>query len=122
MHTIEYHSNGSADETSNCFIVEFIWLAQAKLVPCSSLKPIHKNRQEELKFTFDVSKYDRIFDETLKNTYIKLSHPLPPLDELKHRVYCKWHNYASHGTNDCNVFWRQFQSAINEGRLSLSEV
>jgi len=31
---------------------------------------------------FDVSKCDRILDEMLKNGYIKLSHPLRPLDEL----------------------------------------
>ena len=32
------------------------------------------------------------------------------------------HNSSSHATNDCNVFRRQVQSAINEGRLVLSEM
>ena len=32
------------------------------------------------------------------------------------------HNSFSHATNDCNVFRRQVQSALNEGRLSLTEM
>lgn len=88
----------------------------------SALKPVHKNWQDEIKFTFDVSKCDRIFDALLRDNMIKCSHVIPPLDELKRRAYCKWHNSFSHATNDCNVFRRQVQSAINEGRLSFSEM
>jgi hypothetical protein len=44
------------------------------------------------------------------------------MDELKRRAYCKWYNSFSHATNDCNVFRRQIQSAINEGRLSFQEM
>jgi hypothetical protein len=47
---------------------------------------------------------------------------MPPLDEIKRRAYCKFHNSYSHATNDCNVFCRQIQSAINEGRLMLHEM
>jgi hypothetical protein len=39
------------------------------------------------------------------------------MDELKRRAYCKWHNSFSHTTNDCKVFRRRIQSAINEIRL-----
>ena len=46
-----------------------------------------------------------------------MSHTLPPLEELKWRAYCKFHNTFSHATNDCNVLRRQIKSAINEGRL-----
>jgi hypothetical protein len=53
---------------------------------------------------FDVAKCVKIFNELHKGGYIKLSHTLPPLEELKRRVYCKWHNSYSHATNDCNVF------------------
>jgi hypothetical protein len=42
---------------------------------------------------------------------------MPPVEEIKKRAYCKFHNSYSHATNDCNVFRRQVQSAINEGRL-----
>jgi hypothetical protein len=31
---------------------------------------------------------------------------MPPLDEIKQRAYCKFHNSYSHATNDCNVFRR----------------
>jgi len=41
---------------------------------------------------------------------------------LKRHAYCKWHNSFSHATNDCNVFRRQVQSAVDEGRLVLSEM
>lgn len=61
----------------------------------TSFKSIHKNWQEEMKFIFVVSKCGRIFYEMLNtNGYIKLSYPLPPLNELKHRACCKWPNYA----------------------------
>ena len=43
-----------------------------------------------------------------------MSHAIPSLEELKHHAYCKWHNSTSHATNDCNVFRRQVQSAIND--------
>jgi hypothetical protein len=51
-----------------------------------------------------------------------MSHTIPPLDELKRKAYYRWHNSFSHATNNCNVFHRQVQSAINEGRLSLKEM
>ena len=41
-------------------------------------------------------------------------------EELKRRAYCKYHNSFSHATNDCNIFRRQIQSAINDGRLSFA--
>jgi hypothetical protein len=51
-----------------------------------------------------------------------LSHAISPLDELKRRAYCKWHNSFSHANNDCNVFRRQVQLAINEGQLVLPQM
>jgi hypothetical protein len=87
-----------------------------------SLQLVQKNRQEEVKFTFYVAKCDKIFDELMKSGNIKVTHTLPPLDELKRHAYCKWHNSFFHATNDCNIFPRQIQSAINEGRLSFQEM
>jgi hypothetical protein len=75
MHAIKYPSNNSSDdETTDCSIAEFVWPEQAKPVPCFSLKLIHKNWQKKLKFIFNIFKCDRIFDEMLKNGYIKLLH------------------------------------------------
>jgi hypothetical protein len=118
MHTLECNSDYSDDESKDVYATEFIWPSQAKSYTCSALKPIHKNWQEE-KFTFDVSKYEKIFDELYKNGYIKITHTIPLLEELKRRAYCKFHNTFSHATNDCNVLCRQIQSAVNEGRLVL---
>jgi hypothetical protein len=50
-----------------------------------------------------------------------MSHTIPPLDELKRKAYCMWHNLFSHATNDCNVFHRHVQSVINEERLGINE-
>ena len=94
---------------------EFVWPASAKPSTCTSLKPTQRNWQEEMKFTFDVSKCDRNFDKLLRLGHLKITHVIPPLEELKRRAYCKFHNPSSHATNDCNVFHRQIQSAINEG-------
>ena len=43
--------------------------------------------QEEVKFTFNVGKCDKIFDELLKNGNIKINHTVPSADELKRRAY-----------------------------------
>jgi hypothetical protein len=119
IHLIERDSLD--DESANVYTAEFIWPTKAKSSACSSLQPVQKNRQKEIKFTFNVAKCDKIFDELLKNGNIKLTHTIPPIDELKRCAYCKWHN-SSHATNDCNIFRRQVQSAINEGRLAFQEM
>ena len=90
--------------TVNSYVAEFAWPPTSKNVTMPSLKPIQKNRTDAMKFTFDLAKCDRIFDELLRNIYIKLSHALPSPEELKRRAWCKWHDYRSHTTNDCNVF------------------
>jgi hypothetical protein len=65
-----------------------------------------------MKFTFDVANCDKIFDELFKSGKIKMSHTIPPLDQLKRHAYCKFQNSFSHATGDCNIFCRQIQSAI----------
>jgi hypothetical protein len=120
VHIIDYDSDSSNDSDKEVYAAEFIWPSKEKSY--SSLKPASKGRQEEIKFTFDVSKCDRIFDELLKCGNIKLTHTIPPLEELKRRAYCKFHNSFSHAIHDCNEFRRQVQSAINEGRLTFHEM
>ena len=56
-------------ETKDCFIAEFLWSTQAKSVAYSSLKPIHKNWQEEIEFTFHVSKCDQFYERLKKQTH-----------------------------------------------------
>ena len=45
-------------ENKEVYAAEFVWPSKAKPGSVPSFKPIQKNRQEELKFTFDVSKCD----------------------------------------------------------------
>jgi hypothetical protein len=76
--------------------------------------PLHSAQMGKVKFTFNVVKCDKIFDELLKNSNIKSWHTIPPMEEFKRCVYCKWHGSFLHNTNDCNVFCRQIQSLVNE--------
>ena len=122
VHIVECDQSSSDDESAEVYAAEMVWPKQAKSSACASLQPVQKKRQEEVKFTFNVGKCDKIFDELLKNGNIKINHTVPSADELKRRAYCKWHNSFSHATNDCNVFRRQIQSAINEGRLKFQEM
>jgi hypothetical protein len=122
VHIVECDQSSSDDESTEVYVAEMVWPKQAKSSACSSLQPVQKKRQEEVKFTFNVGKCDKIFDELLKNDNIKINHTVSSADELKRRAYYKWHNSFSHATNDCNVFRRQIQSAINEGRLKFQEM
>jgi hypothetical protein len=53
---------------------------------------VPKKSQEEIKFTFNVAKCDKIFDEFVKSNNIKMTHTTPHVDELKRKAYCKWNN------------------------------
>jgi hypothetical protein len=83
VHIIDYNSDSSNDSDKEVYVAEFVWPSKEKSYSCSSLKPASKGRQEEIKFTFDVSKCYRIFNELLKLGNIKISHTMPPLDETK---------------------------------------
>jgi hypothetical protein len=63
---IYYASDYSNDESKDVYAAEFTWSSDDKPNTCASLKPAHKSRQDVIKFTFDVAKCDRIFDELLK--------------------------------------------------------
>jgi hypothetical protein len=82
-HVVDRDSDSMDDEEKEVYAAEFVWPSKAKPCSCPSLKPTQKNRQNEVKFTFDVSKCDRIFDELLKNGNIRLSHAKPSVEELK---------------------------------------
>jgi len=121
MHMVEHNDDNSNDEV-DVYTTEFVWSSKAKPYTCNALKPIRKNCDDEMKSTFDISKYDKIFDALLQDKMIRISHTIPPFEELKRRAYCKYHNSFSHATNDCNVFRRQIQSAINDERLNFAEM
>ena len=83
MHVIDDCSDCSDDDNKEFLAAEIRWPSENKLVTCPFLKPIHKNWNEEVKFTFDFSKCDRIFDELLKFGYIRINYIMPSADELK---------------------------------------
>jgi hypothetical protein len=104
IHLHNYESNNLDDCGKNVYADEFTWSSNDMQHTCPSLKPIHRNQEDEIKFTFDVRKCDKIFDELLSIGKIRLSHTIPPIDDLKKCAYYKWHNSYSHATNDCSVF------------------
>jgi hypothetical protein len=100
----EYHDDNSlGDEPKRLRVAEFVWPTKAKY---SARSPLHSVQKEKVKFTLNVAKCDKIFDELLKNGKIKFSHTILSIEELKRRVYCKWYGYFLHNSNNCNIFYR----------------
>jgi hypothetical protein len=89
VHVVEHNQSSLDDEPKEVYTSEIVWPEQAKSSACSSLQSVQKKRQEEVKFTFNVGKCDKIFDELLKNGNIKIDYIVPPADELRHHAYCK---------------------------------
>jgi hypothetical protein len=58
--------DSSDDESTYVYTAEFVFPTKAKSSACSFLQPVQKNRQEEINFTFNIAKCDRIFEELLK--------------------------------------------------------
>ena len=121
-HVLSVESDHSDNKNKDIYDAEFKWSSTNKSTTFDSLKPISRNRQEERKLSFNPAKCDQIFDELLKAGKIKLSHAIPPLEELKKRAYCKWHNSFSHATNDCNTFRRQIQTTVDNKYLSFKDI
>jgi hypothetical protein len=76
-----------------------------------------------MRYTFDVSKCDCLFDLLLRGGVIRLTkgHIIPSADILAKKTYGKWHDSYTHTTNECNYFQRQVQSMINNSRLTLGD-
>jgi hypothetical protein len=62
VNTVEYSSKSSDDEKANICVAEWSWGSKSKPFVCSSLKPAFKRRQDKIRYMFDVTKCDRIFD------------------------------------------------------------
>jgi hypothetical protein len=102
----KYNRPPKPQEPKKSPVPELVWPTKAK--PSVRSHP-HSTQKEKVKFTFNIIKCDKIFDELLKHGNIKFSHVIPPVEQLKGRVYCKWHDSFLHNTNDCVVFRRQIQ-------------
>jgi hypothetical protein len=82
---VEYASKSSDDKEADMCVAEWSWTLKSKPFVCSSLKPTSKSWQDEIRFTFDITKCDRIFNYLLQEKQIKLSsnHVIPSLEQLK---------------------------------------
>jgi hypothetical protein len=96
--------------------------SKEQAISCSFLR-YGASKKDEVKYTFDVSKCDKLFDVLLKGGVIKLTegHVIPSADQLAKKKYCKWHDSYSQMTNECNYFHRQVQSTLNDGPLTLRD-
>lgn len=56
-----------------------------------------------------------------KQIWLLDGHKIPPLKELKRKIYCKWHNSFSNATSNCIVFKKFVQKTIKEGRFKLPD-
>ncbi|KAM2991111.1 hypothetical protein FF2_004871 [Malus domestica] len=74
-------------------------------------------------YTFDITKADAIFYQLLSARIIKLQpgHNIPKAEELKGKIYCKYHNSSKHTTNNYVVFRDNVQSWIDNGKLRFPE-
>jgi hypothetical protein len=94
------------DEEGNEICVdEWVEKPEDKPISCSFLK-LNGERREEMRYTFDMSKCDHLFDLLLRGGVIQLTegHVMPSVDILAKNIYCKWHDSYTNTTNECNYF------------------
>jgi hypothetical protein len=91
INTVEYSSESLDDEEADMCVPEWSWGSKSTPFVCSGLKLASKNQQDEMCYTFDDAKCDRIFDYLMQEKQIKLSsgHIIPSPEQLKKHVYCK---------------------------------
>jgi hypothetical protein len=120
---VHYVDDEVEDEEGNeICVAEWVEKPRDKPISCSFLKP-NGGRRDKMKYTFDMSKCDRLFDLLLWGGIIRLTegHVIPNVDILAKKTYCKWHDSYTHTTNECNYFRWQVQLAINNGWLTLGD-
>jgi hypothetical protein len=93
------------EEGNEICVAEWVENPEDKPISCSFLKP-NRGRRDEMRYTFDVTKCDHLFDLLLRGGVIRLTerHVIPNADFLAKNTYCKWHDSYTHNTNQCNYF------------------
>jgi hypothetical protein len=119
---IEKSVSTISDKPNRC-VAEWV---DADSVPfvCSALNPVaQNNRQNKIRYTFEISNCNEIFDILVLEKRIRIPANLAILSskQLGKCAYCKWYDSFSHSTCDCNEFRRQLQSAIDEGQLKFRD-
>jgi hypothetical protein len=73
----KYNRPPKPQEPKKSHVRELVWPTKAK--PSVRSHP-HSTQKKKVKFTFNITKCDKIFDELLKHGNIKLSHVIPPVE------------------------------------------
>jgi hypothetical protein len=66
INMVEYSSESPNDEEVGMSVAKWSWRSKSKPFICSSLKLTSKSWQDEMRYTFDVAKCDRISDYLLQ--------------------------------------------------------
>jgi hypothetical protein len=93
-HHMHFLEDESDDEDGNeICVAEWVENPGGKPISCSFLKP-NERRRDEMRYTFNVSKCDHLFDLLLRGGVIQLTegHVIPSADILAKKTYCKWHD------------------------------
>jgi hypothetical protein len=116
--TIEAYVPYMADEDyeedkEEVTVAEWNWGKKVVMVP----NPWERENRDN--YDFDITKEDKLFDFLLEKGQIKLppNHVMLPLEQLKNKKFYKYHNAASHTTNDCRIFRKHIQRTIQQGKL-----
>jgi hypothetical protein len=107
-HHVNFVDEEANDEEGNeICVAEWGEKVYDKPMSCSFLKP-NGGWREEMRYTLDMSKCDRLFDLLLLGRVIRITegHVIPNADILAKKTYCKWHGSYTHTNNECNYFWR----------------
>jgi hypothetical protein len=82
--------DSSSEDDNEVCVAEWVDTPKDKPLACLFLKPSPRKR-DEMKFTFDVTKCDQLFDVLLQNKVIRLSenHVTPTPAQLVKGEYCK---------------------------------
>ncbi|XP_058741183.1 uncharacterized protein LOC131613539 [Vicia villosa] len=74
------------------------------ITPSNGKNPVEVEKNDKFPkktYTFDVTKYDEIFDLLVKDGQMVFppNIKIPPLEQRKKRGYCKYHNFSGHKTS-----------------------
>ena len=92
--------DGYKDEEEEVAAAEWNWGKKIVMVPNPWGRGVEKS------YDFDVTKSDKLFDFLLEKGQIKLpdNRVMLPLEQLKNKKFCKFHNATSHSTVECRIF------------------
>jgi hypothetical protein len=92
-HHVNFMDEEADDKEDNeICVAEWVEKPRDKPISCYFLNP-NGGRREEMRYIFDVSKCDHLFDLLLRGGVIRLTkgHVIPSAHVLAKKIYCMWH-------------------------------